>query len=442
MESETSLKPFNRVILILGLVTLFVYAGAIVAAMLFFKGEIRQQILYRDGSLLTNVTQHFHDRQATMATGIDHLEIAMESSEISGVIGVRLYEPSGELIWSIPASLYEASLSDVDLMELDNGRPVIRHFPTLHMDLLFDDESALNRRRGFPMNEVLVPVRDIDGTTVAMIQYWLDGAEVAAELKQLDKFLLLLGSAFFMAGGLIFIIVFLYARKRLMRMGNLLADRNASLERANADLAMAARTSAIGSVTSHLFHGLKNPLAGLKAYLRVTGQDDEAIAIADRMQSMIDEALSVISESNDTDFQLTLEEVRQMAEGRLNNSNPPMVEFESSGDGTIPARKAQLILLVLRNLVENAREASPDGSNVHVKLNLNGSGFHASVEDHGPGLPEHIRERLFEPVQSTKNNGSGIGLAISSVIARHIPATVGLVKSDPHGTTFKVEMPL
>jgi signal transduction histidine kinase len=310
------------------------------------------------------------------------------------------------------------------------------------MDLLFDDESALNRRRGFPMNEVLVPVRDIDGTTVAMIQYWLDGAEVAAELKQLDKFLLLLGSAFFMAGGLIFIIVFLYARKRLMRMGNLLADRNASLERANADLAMAARTSAIGSVTSHLFHGLKNPLAGLKAYLRVTGQDDEAIAIADRMQSMIDEALSVISESNDTDFQLTLEEVRQMAEGRLNNSNPPMVEFESSGDGTIPARKAQLILLVLRNLVENAREASPDGSNVHVKLNLNGSGFHASVEDHGPGLPEHIRERLFEPVQSTKNNGSGIGLAISSVIARHIPATVGLVKSDPHGTTFKVEMPL
>jgi signal transduction histidine kinase len=442
MESETSLKPFNRVILVLGLVTLCIYAGAITAAMLFFKGEIRHQILHRDGSLLTNVTQHFHDRQDLGSNEPDLIEIALESSEISGVIGVRLYEASGELLGSIPLSLYPAALQAADLDDLKAGVPVIRHFSSLHMDSLFDDEGAANARKGFPVNEVLAPVQNADGQNVAIIQYWLDGTEVASELKQLDMFLLSLGSVFLVAGGLIFIIVFFYARKRLIRMGILLAERNASLEQANTDLAMAARTSAIGSVTSHLFHGLKNPLAGLKTYLRVTGHDQEAMAIADRMQSLIDEALSVISDNHGTDFSLEMDEVRQLMKNRLDGIDKETLRIESSGEGPIPARKAQLFLLILRNLVENAQEASPSGSSVNIHLKVEASALQATIEDHGPGLPDHVRDHLFEPVQSTKENGSGIGLAISSVIARHIPASLSLVKSDSRGTTFKIEIPL
>ena len=287
-----------------------------------------------------------------------------------------------------------------------------------------------------------VPIKDPEGATVAIIQYWLDGEELAGELGQMDRFLMVLGTVFFLGGGLIFALVFLYARGRLLGMGSLLAERNASLRQANADLALAARTSAIGSVTSHLFHGLKNPLAGLKAYLRISGQDEEAMAIADRMQSLIDEALNVITEDNPGGIELSSEEFHQLAQGRLDRVANGQVRLQTSGQGQIQAHKAQLALLVIRNLAENAVEASPSGEAVDIRMRINDSSFEAEVEDHGSGLPEQVRQRLFEPVQSTKTNGTGIGLAISSVIARHIPAALELVKSDASGTTFRIKVPL
>ena len=442
MDNDLSLKHFHRVILLLGLMTLCIYAAAIVAATLFIKAEISDQILQRDGILLTSVTQHFHDRRGQNATETELVDIALESSEIRGVIGVRLYQEDGELLSLIPVSLYPSSLTKDDLDQLGKGTPVIRHFENLPLDSLFSDEGDLDHLGGYPTTEILTPVRDSKDETVAIIQYWLDGKEVASELRQLDHSLLALGGVFFLAGGLIFILVFLYARGRLLNMGLLLAERNASLEQANVNLALAARTSAIGSVTSHLFHGLKNPLAGLKAYLRLTGQDEEAIAIADRMQTLIDEALNVISEDNVTDISLTLDELRQLTEARLEGVKEGTVLLEVSGEGNIPARKAQLILLILRNLAENALEASPSSAEVMVRLRIEGSELQVEVEDRGPGLPENVKERLFEPVQSSKTNGTGIGLAISSVIARHIPASLNLAKSGPDGTIFSIRMPL
>ena len=442
MDSESSLKHFHRVIFTLGVVTLGIYGAAIIAAMLFFRAQIAHQVLHRDGSLLTRVTQHFHDTQATVSMEPDWLEIALESSEISGVIGVRLYNVNGELMGSIPASLYPASLTNDDLVQLQDGHPVFRHFSDLSLESLFSDVETEADRAGYPISEILAPVQSGNSGTAAVIQYWLDGTEVAAELKRLDQFLITLGTVFFLAGGIIFAIVLVYARGRLLRMGTVLAERNKALEQANTDLALAARTSAIGSVTSHLFHGLKNPLAGLKAYLRLTGQDEEVMAIADRMQSLIDEALNVISEENSLGVDLTIDEFKELAESRLTVRDNGRVVVDTSGEGNVGARKAQLLLLILRNLVENAVQASSPRSPVQVRLRISNTDLLAQVEDNGPGIPKQIRDHLFEPVHSSKTNGTGIGLAISSVIARHIPASLKLVRSDQGGTLFNIQMPL
>ena len=443
MENMTSLRHFHRVILTIGSLTLSIYAIAIVSAMFFFRGEVRHQILQRDGTLLTSVTQHFFQKEGLPENGLALLDVALESSEISGVIAVRLFFPDGSLIGKVPQTLHEASLSQSDLNTLKGGNPVTRHINDLSLDFLFSDENILAPLGTDPVTMVLAPVHNLEGSTVAIIQYWLDGNEIALELRQLDRFLALLGSAFFLSGGLIFLLVFGYARNRLLSMGLILAERNRSLEQANADLALAARTSAIGSVTSHLFHGLKNPLAGLKTYLKLTGRDEEAVAIADRMQSLIDEALSVIrDEDKGTDMELTAEEFAEIVEARLAGFADQTVALECSGEGIISSRKTQLLLLILRNLVDNAAEASPKGETVSVRVSVGPDALIIAVEDSGPGLSDDIKGNLFEPVQSSKVNGSGIGLAISSVIARHIPATLTLEKSSPEGTTFLINMPL
>jgi signal transduction histidine kinase len=131
----------------------------------------------------------------------------------------------------------------------------------------------------------------------------------------------------------------------------------------------------------------------------------------------------------------------EMVGARFNGRNGGPVEVSGSGAGSIPARKAQLCLLVLRNLVDNALEATPDGRPVRIRSRMNEQLLVVDVEDNGPGVPDRIRQHLFEPVTSAKANGTGIGLAISSVIARHIPARLELTRTGPEGTVFTLEIP-
>lgn len=437
MDNTVSLRHFHRVILLLGSVTLAVYAGAIGAALLLLRLEVRDQILQRDAQLLGSVAEHLHERNQTSHEPEDMLDIALESSEITGVIGVSIFSARGEPVYRVPASLDTVDISAADLQELAGGTPLSRHYPTVPLSLLFTDIEDIEEDRIYPLTEILAPIRNDRGRLVAVIQYWLDGRPVADELAQLDDNLRLLAAGLVAAGTAVFLMVFLYARQRLLGMGRLLAERNRSLAKANADLALAARTSAIGSVSSHLFHGLKNPLAGLKTYLRLTGQDEEAVALTERMQSLIDETLSVLrSEPADSDAELNCDEVVDLVRQRIQLVSGPSLQISGSGTGTLPGRKAQLLILVLRNLVENAADATGPGGQVSLRLHLQEEAFEAVISDDGPGLPEAVRRRLFEPVQSAKANGSGIGLAISATIARHIPAELALKETGPRGTTF------
>lgn len=447
MESTPDKPRFQRVFLALGGSVVGIFALAVLAGMGLFRSEARQQILQRDGILLGSVTRYlFLNAEPTGFPEVDLLDLAFESSEIEGIIAVRVFHPLDELIQMVPDGLYPVALDPADRAILENGRPVTRFFRAFRMDALFSDIEEIDAGNAAPLVEVLVPVESVQGKSKAAIQYWLDGAEVAAEFAALDRTLAMVGISFILGGGLIFSIVFLYARNRLIGMARVLAARNRSLERANADLAIAARTSAIGSVTSHLFHDLKNPLAGLKAYLRVSSGNDEAVAVAERMQSLIEETLMMIrEEESGRQTDLPLKEIVKMARKRLGlNSleNNEKVEVQASGDCQVPLKKAQMFLLILHNLVDNARAVSPQGKPVMVMLKGTDSVLESIVEDSGPGLPEGVQANLFEPVKSTKANGTGIGLAIASILARHIPARLELLSTGPGGTRFQIHVPL
>lgn len=439
-------KPrFQKIFFLLGGSVVGIFTLAVITGMLLFRAEIRHQILQRDGVLLTNVAGYLHEpAERTEFANWDLVELAVASSQIKGIIAVRVFRPVDDLVEQVPDSLYAVSLAAPDKQVLNAGEPVIRYFDAYPLYSLFSDNHEIYLAEQAPLVEVIAPLVDESGTTTAAIQYWLDGAEVAGEFAQLDQYLTTLGSLFILGGGIIFAIVFLYARNRLIGMARLLSERNASLERANAELALAARTSAIGSVTGHLFHGLKNPLAGLKAYLRITAKDEEAVAIADQMQSLIDETLSVLREEKQaTEAHLSFEEFMEIARQRLGaiaTARDQAIRVSGDGDGSYPSRKVQLFLLVLRNLVENAVEASPPQQAVEVSFNSAEGQLEATVRDSGPGIPQYVQEKLFEPVTSSKSGGTGIGLAISSVLARHIPATLKLVSSNERGTTFSLKL--
>jgi signal transduction histidine kinase len=97
--------------------------------------------------------------------------------------------------------------------------------------------------------------------------------------------------------------------------------------------------------------------------------------------------------------------------------------------------------LIATNLIQNAVQATGAGGKINVALVAGPTGLKLTVADNGPGLPETIRARLFEPGHSTKPNGSGLGLAISHLLARQIDATLALESTDANGTTFALTVP-
>jgi signal transduction histidine kinase len=99
---------------------------------------------------------------------------------------------------------------------------------------------------------------------------------------------------------------------------------------------------------------------------------------------------------------------------------------------------------VLSNLVRNAVEAGATRVAVGARQETGPTGRRAVIEiaDNGPGLPELVRQRLFQPFAGTaRNGGTGLGLAIARDLARAHGGDLTLVSTGPEGTAFRLSLP-
>jgi signal transduction histidine kinase len=95
---------------------------------------------------------------------------------------------------------------------------------------------------------------------------------------------------------------------------------------------------------------------------------------------------------------------------------------------------------VLTNLILNALAAAPERGNIDVRLVRNGDAFSIDVHDTGPGVARESREHLFEPFYTTRNEGSGLGLAVSRELVNGMGGALEY-RDDGTGATFVVHLP-
>jgi two-component system sensor histidine kinase HydH len=102
-----------------------------------------------------------------------------------------------------------------------------------------------------------------------------------------------------------------------------------------------------------------------------------------------------------------------------------------------PTRLRQIML----NLLMNAKEATGEDGQVTVGLVRRGEQAEIQVSDNGPGVSDEHRQHIFEPFYTTKEYGSGLGLAL---VKRFVEESDGQidVRTNGSGTTFRVTLPL
>ena len=280
-----------------------------------------------------------------------------------------------------------------------------------------------------------------DGETVTEPMYNLSKSK---EIMQQGLWTFAIGA------GLLFLI-FRILLTRLLRSERELLNKSINLKEANLRLSQACKTAGVGAVTAHLMHALKSPLMGLKNLELDTGEQLEATeknlrSTTRKIESLVTQTLNTLRECdlNEESYSFEAQEVLNLAANKFNEedseSRVSVLESKAS-DEKIDNLKANLILPILHNLIQNSID-SESTVKVFLLAELRNGSLTLSVRDNGPGIPEGLTESLFKPIQSQKENGSGIGLAICKELAERAGATVTLDKSTDKGTTFTVSIPI
>jgi len=439
---------------------LAVLAGIVGFSALHLRAHLREHLVNRDGEILTTVAlarQYANGAGSNLTRRInipaDQLALALDLSRLrEDTLAVRLFDREGRFVTAVPPTVEPVTLSTGELETLRRLQPASRFHEAARLQeqfLVVDD--SLPARETMPLLEVNIPIHARGETQLlAAAQLLVDGRPLLREYARIDQHLVWIALGLYAGGAAVLSGVLVWAYRRLRRAHQQLADRTARLLRANHELSLAAKTSALGSVTAHLIHGLSNPLANLQNMLAApsgkSGADMETVAAATRrMQQLVDEVVRVLGEERvGEQYELSLHELADILEHKLTpaaETAGAVLEVTTHSDAVLNNRTANLTLLILENLVHNALNVSPAGRVVRVEFARAADGnVYGSVTDEGPGLPAELLPHLFTPCRST-HGGSGLGLAISKQLANQLGAELELAASTSSGCVFTLRLP-
>ena len=438
-------------------------AATVFSGLLFVRGLVREQIAQRDAEglyattlmeQLTDAGSDSNDVRTDEQVGFD---AAVRASRLKGVIGIRFYNTKGVFTDSFPATIQPQPLDRALAQQAYLLKPSSRfNLATPLSDVfIYLPQFSEGKIKSVPTLEVTVPLHRRDTKTFAgSAQFIIEGKSIADEYARLDRRLIQIASSTLAVTSVLLIMMLWPAFWRVEKLSRDLALHSERLQRANEELALAARISAVGAVSAHLMHGLKNPLASLSQFMsRRNGSDAlddgdwcDALTASRRMQSLIDQTLEVLSDAHGAPtYEVTVQELADDLRKRVITSvarRKVTLAIQTEVHCTLSSRTANLIGLILVNLLENAIEATPSDGMVSLAIAPEGDQVCFRVRDEGPGFSEDSRDRLFLPCKSTREGGSGIGLTISKQIADYLGARLVLEKTSPQGSVLLLGLPI
>jgi len=243
---------------------------------------------------------------------------------------------------------------------------------------------------------------------------------------------------FFLAAMLVnrFVVENRRQTKRYQELAEALSETNRKLELAQAEARRSERLAALGQLSAGLAHEIRNPLGVIKASAEMLNQKlKESTPLASELAGYISTEVNRLSAlvTRFLDFarplhtELTPQDITPVLERSLQlvatmwKGGPVAVERHYQEDlPTIPLDES-LCEQAFVNIIQNAYDAmGSEGGRLSVAAEISRSlgrdGIEVRLCDSGPGVPEDLREQIFNPFVTTKKTGVGLGLSIVSKI--------------------------
>ncbi len=228
------------------------------------------------------------------------------------------------------------------------------------------------------------------------------------------------------------------------------------------DLRVQDKMSSLGRVAAGIAHEIRNPLSGINIYLNTMekiydrgDRPEQLKQIFKQLQSASNKIESVIRRVMDfskpsepsfvsTDINKPIEEALSLSSVTLRKRG---IKLEKALAEDMPRCKGdpQLIEQVILNLLTNAAEAMKNmggEKRIGVSSTMENDCIAVRVFDSGPGVPFHVKEKVFDPFYTTKNGSTGIGLSLSHRIITDHGGSLTVYPSEWGGAEFRIEIPL
>jgi len=215
------------------------------------------------------------------------------------------------------------------------------------------------------------------------------------------------------------------------------------------------------AILATISHDVKNPLAVILGSARAASRDYGGLnpRVFQRIESAALQAASLVDQLSDlhsiegsgialecrpADLRRTVEAAKDQMEAIARGH---VLRYTAPPDAVIVDYDERRIQRVLQNLIGNAIKYSPDGGEIDIHVRHVASTAAISIRDHGIGIPEADRSRVFERGYRAANSvgaipGTGLGLFISSEIVKRHGGSIGCYAADGRGTVFEVRLPL
>lgn len=223
-------------------------------------------------------------------------------------------------------------------------------------------------------------------------------------------------------------------------------------------LAHTEKMVAVGTLAAGVAHEVNNPLAGILTCLETIRANPEDTETRERYLGLVQDGIKRIEHTvlnlldlsrpsalrpQPTSLNHTLFHVAELVQYQLRKNNVD-VEFDLAQIEPIVLVDRFQIEQLFLNLILNAIEAMPRGGRLTLRTRISGRNAVGEVADTGIGIPEEIRDRIFDPFFSTREVGKGTGLGLSvsyNIVASH-GGTISVESRVGKGSTFRVAIPL